>query len=568
MAERAHPFGQHARHVEMVVVINDDPARRGVIRRAVHHVVRRQDRNAAKVARDAAGRSHAVAAPFRAGGDDDLIRSEFQRLRRRQRAGEIKFRVRVGLDALHPVVPHPRPRRQTRQAALAGNATAGFRRRLGDGHFPSGFQQRRCAFQPGGSGADNEVMLLRSAPDDFRMPATPPFLGDGRVLRAAKRQAVAVHRHADIAADAFADLIQPPVTDFRRQERIGDGGAGGADQVQPPLADGGDHRVRRGETADADNWFRRHRLHEICKGELEPFLRKPAGLAVGGPSGEVHVPEVREVRQRLHHVPAFTVGAEAGGLARLIHRESDGYGPLARRGLSRVLQHFTEEAHPIRKRAAIFVAALIGADRQEMAEDRKIMCGVDIDNVVTRPDRPPRRRLVALAKGADVGLVHRASLNRNFRAQHRQGGWADHRLSGRDVARAHSAMGDLDGGERAMGVDRIGLRGVLRDIAVIPDAVHRVVRHIGIRPNLGDLHRDDAPAALRLHRPQGDGAVRLKMPVAGGVGDGVETVGRGDGADFHRLKQDIVAGIAHGRAFGAGRPLMRGRPILLTEACR
>ena len=75
---------------------------------------------------------------------------------------------------------------------------------------------------------------------------------------------------------------------------------------------------------------------------------------------------------------------KAAGSARFGHTEPQGDGALARRDLERILQHFAQQTDAIFERAAILVVALIGTERQEVAENGKIMGGVDIDDVVSR----------------------------------------------------------------------------------------------------------------------------------------------------------------------------------------
>ena len=58
---------------------------------------------------------------------------------------------------------------------------------------------------------------------------------------------------ADVAADAFADVVDAALLDLLRQEGIGDRGPRGADHVEHAAPDLRDHGVGRGEAADADH---------------------------------------------------------------------------------------------------------------------------------------------------------------------------------------------------------------------------------------------------------------------------------------------------------------------------
>ena len=102
-------------------------------------------------------------------------------------------------------------------------------------------------------------------------------------------------------------------------------------------------------------------------------------------------------------------------------------------------------------------------------------------------------------KGPNISQIHGPCLYRYFRAQHRQGAGPDHRVAGGDIARPHTAMAQLDCGQRPMPFDRRYLGCMTRDITIIPNPFHRVVGHISVRADLGDLHRNRAPAPLGLH---------------------------------------------------------------------
>jgi hypothetical protein len=66
------------------------------------------------------------------------------------------------------------------------------------------------------------------------MPAAAVFLHHGRVLGADDGAAEIESRDADIAADAFADILGAALVDLARQEGIGDGGPRRADDVELP----------------------------------------------------------------------------------------------------------------------------------------------------------------------------------------------------------------------------------------------------------------------------------------------------------------------------------------------
>jgi hypothetical protein len=112
--------------------------------------------------------------------------------------------------------------------------------------------------------------------DDLGVPAAPPFLAHGRVLRAADRARPRVAGDADVAADALADVVETAFLDLVRQERVGDGRARRADQVEHAAPHGRDHRIGRGVAPHADHRLARERLDEGGVGFLVAFLRRSA----------------------------------------------------------------------------------------------------------------------------------------------------------------------------------------------------------------------------------------------------------------------------------------------------
>src|ERR1700730_14323781 len=103
------------------------------------------------------------------------------------------------------------------------------------------------------------------------MPPAAPFLAYGWVLRTSHRHTVMPARNADVAADAFADVLLAARIDLLRQERIGDGGPCAANQVQAPPSDLRDHGVGRCKTPHADHRFFRNLLDEVDDGLVTAF---------------------------------------------------------------------------------------------------------------------------------------------------------------------------------------------------------------------------------------------------------------------------------------------------------
>ena len=69
---------------------------------------------------------------------------------------------------------------------------------------------------------------------------------------------MAVARHADIAADALADVVDPAFLNLFGQERVGDGGVRRPDHVEPLLFYQSRHGIRRGVASHTHNGLGRH----------------------------------------------------------------------------------------------------------------------------------------------------------------------------------------------------------------------------------------------------------------------------------------------------------------------
>ena len=79
---------------------------------------------------------------------------------------------------------------------------------------------------------DKDRFLACRDVDTFGMPAAAPLLPHAGILRAADGNAEGILRIADVATDAFADVVESSLANFCRQERIRNGGARGAHKVE------------------------------------------------------------------------------------------------------------------------------------------------------------------------------------------------------------------------------------------------------------------------------------------------------------------------------------------------
>ena len=112
-------------------------------------------------------------------------------------------------------------------------------------NFVPTLPERTRDFEARRSRTHNEnagIRLLRR--NALRMPALAPFLAHRWILRAADRRNGHVARHADVAADALANVVDAAFLDLLWQKRIGDRRSRGANHVQYAAPDLIDHRIR------------------------------------------------------------------------------------------------------------------------------------------------------------------------------------------------------------------------------------------------------------------------------------------------------------------------------------
>src|SRR6267142_4059375 len=139
--------------------------------------------------------------------------------------------------------------------------------------------QESCTLEPGRTRTDyKERVLSGSRRYDFRVPALSPLFTHGGILRAPDRCHSVVARHADIASDAFANVVDVSVLDLFGQEGVGDGGAGSPDHVEDPASNLRHHGIRRRKAAHADHGLGGQLLDESHELFLIPFLREARGL--------------------------------------------------------------------------------------------------------------------------------------------------------------------------------------------------------------------------------------------------------------------------------------------------
>jgi len=173
-----------------------------------------------------------------------------------------------------------------------------------------------------------------------------------------------------------------------------------------------------------------------------------------------------------------------------------------------------------------------------------VMSGINHDHVETGLASPKRSLTMPAAIVADIIPAHRACLYRVLMPCHWPMFRADRNLSRVKTAAVLTVMHKLDACKSAVLMHSIHHSRQVGDITIIPHTGFGERLHIAGWVEVALFGSDDSPTALRFHAAHGDHAVREHTPHAVAVRDLVKPVWRRNRANFHRLEQDIVSGVA------------------------
>ena len=152
------------------------------------------------------------------------------------------------LDLGAPVVRHAGPGPEAGQRRHPVQVAAHLLAGVDEVHAAHpALAEHHGALHAGRPGADDQHVVVGVARggEALGMPAATVLLTRGRVLCAPDRRASLLPaRHAHVAGDALADLVGAALLDLAREERVGDRGARGADDVALSGGDRLDHRRR------------------------------------------------------------------------------------------------------------------------------------------------------------------------------------------------------------------------------------------------------------------------------------------------------------------------------------
>ena len=385
------------------------------------------------------------------------------------------------------------------------------------------------------------------------MPALAPLLAHRRVLGAADRRHGEVAGDADVAADAFADVLRTPLLDLPGEERIGDRRTRAADQIDQALPDDRHHSIGRRVPPDRDHRLRGQALDAFDEGLVSALGSEARGHRIVLPARQDQIPQIGKLGEKSDRVLGLRL-LEPVRPEQLVHGNPAGNRAGIAHCLAGVDQHLLEETDAVLERPAVLVGALVVPAGKEVVQKGQGMSGVDVDQVEPGTTGAQRRRPVPAPKVPDVALVHRTRLDRIVGVRHdRQGGRRHRHLAAVGIRGVHSVVGELDSRERPEFVNPVRHARQHRDIAVVPQPQldeRGDVRGMVKLDLLGAHHR---PAALRLHpaHPRERGGIAVAHAVA--VRDLVEAVLRGHRADGDRLEQDVVPWITS-RVAGHCRP--------------
>ncbi len=151
----------------------------------------------------------------------------------------------------------------------------------------------------------------------------------------------------------------PAVADLRRQERVGDRGPRGPDQVEHAAAYRGDHRIRAGVAPDPDDWLGRQALDERDVGLLVALRCEPGGGRVVAPVRHVDVPQVGELGEHAHDLGRLPIVGDPVGAGQLVDGQAHRHRAVVTDGVQGVLDQLAQEPHAVGQAPAVLVGPVV-----------------------------------------------------------------------------------------------------------------------------------------------------------------------------------------------------------------
>src|ERR1700722_4852532 len=326
-----------------------------------------------------------------------------------------------------PIGDDAAPFAQSRQRRHGLPVAADFLFRFTKMHHVAPFAENARASHAWGAAADHQHGTRFCSLREFLgMPATAIFLADGHVLGAHDLPALLKLRHANVAADALADVLHPAFRNLGRQERIGDRRAGGADDVQHAGAYQSDHVVGAGEPAIADHGY----ILAQDRLTLADEWRHPAGFAearracILAPFGVIadfqrHGVNHAFIAEQLEHSYAILMSLDSLRPVQSVDLEARrDAAPIAERALQRV-QQLDEKSRPVGKASAVAIGPPVEA-RLEKLHGQRVVSGGDFQQIESGLFGALSGLDIHVDHAPDVELIHFAAVHRTRGKYRRQ----------------------------------------------------------------------------------------------------------------------------------------------------
>ena len=282
------------------------------------------------------------------------------------------------------MVDDPSPVAEGGEPSHPSHPSADVRLRLDQVHgFEPAPTERHRAFHARRAGADHQDALLgvRGSLEALGMPTATMLLARRRVLDAAEVSEPVDLHDADVGAGALADLVGAALGDLLREERIGDRGSRGTDQVPRATAHDRGHAVGARQPSDPDDRLRGRLPDPAGPLELIALLEvagAPRVLAPVGDRPDVHVPEVDEVVSQVDELQRL-LDVDPRGAER-VHRDPGDDRAVRADGVANRLERLQPEPRALLQPSAVAVGPLVVEGREELHRQVRVR-SVHVDDV-------------------------------------------------------------------------------------------------------------------------------------------------------------------------------------------
>ena len=479
----------------------------------------------------------AVAGPVGPGCDDDLVRAVAQHVVGRQPRLGMDFDILELVELDLAVGHHAAPLGETRVALNILHAAADFGIGLDEmdlepthAEHPGTFHARRTRSD------DEHRRLLRRLLEFLGMPAAAVFLHRGGVLGADKRRAADLPaRDAHVAADAFADIVEPPLLDLLGQEGIGNRGPCCTDDVGLTRLENLDHVVGTGDAPDGQHGHVGHIPDALDPGPLVVRLvetRRPRILTPFGDIRDVDVPQVGQPLSGddLDELHAVLAHLDAGRSDDGVDGEAGNNAAIRADGGFHALEAFEPETGTVLDVAAILVGALVVVLGEELQRQIAVRT-IDVNQIEAGLLGALGAFDIHLDELLDVVLVGLVGIGPVFEVR-RKGRRTHGHMAGVHAGRMGATVPHFAAYQRPVFVAAIGQMAEIDDVALVPQPRMHARRIVGIGIDRAVFGAHGAPAALGAHRA-------IRCLATGLVRARTNAVRHHEKAVLHRFRPDL-----------------------------